>query len=48
MFTKVTPEMLDRELTVRILGLDGEHRDYAVSAHLCDENREIDGVECEI
>ncbi len=44
----VTPEMVGKEVTVRVLGLVGEKKDYGVSVHLCDENRELDGFIAEI
>ena len=44
----VTPEMAGKDITVRVLGVDGEHRDYGVSVHLCDKNRELDGFIAEI
>ena len=47
-YFKVTPEMCGRDLTVRVLGIDDEQKDYAVTAHLCDENRELEGIECDL
>lgn len=43
-YFKVTPDMCDRDITVRALGLDEEHKNYGISAHLCDENGCLDGV----
>lgn len=40
----VTPEMCEKELTVRVLGFDAEKKDYAVTAYLCDKNAELDGI----
>ncbi|MCR4907020.1 MAG: hypothetical protein K6A33_13200 [Clostridiales bacterium] len=39
----ITPELGGKPLTVRILGLDDAHRDYAVSVHLCDAKRPAEG-----
>ncbi len=40
----VTPEMCGKDMTVRILGLDSEHKDYGVRVYLCDGNVELDGI----
>jgi len=44
----VTPEMVGREITVRVLGLNNEKKDYGVSVHLCDKNAELEGFIAEI
>ncbi len=36
--------LCDRELTVRILGMEKNASDYPVKVYLCDENRESDGI----
>ncbi|MBR3956163.1 MAG: hypothetical protein IKJ63_11910 [Clostridia bacterium] len=40
----IAKEMCDKDLTVRILGMDKEKSDYPVQVYLCDENRELDGI----
>ena len=47
-YFNVTPEMCGKELTVRVLGLDSEKKDYGVSVHLCDKNAELQGIVCDI
>ncbi len=39
----VEPTMCNRPLTIRILGMDKEHSDYAVRVFLCDANKKLDG-----
>lgn len=36
--------LCDREMTVRILGMDKNASEYPVQVYLCDENREADGL----
>ena len=43
-FFKITPDMCDRDITVRALGCDEERMNYGLSAHLCDENKCLEGV----
>ena len=36
--------MCDRDIVVRALGCDEERMNYGLSAHLCDENKCLEGV----
>jgi hypothetical protein len=36
--------MVGKPITVRILGLDSEHRDYGVRIFLCDPNDDLPGI----
>ncbi|MBQ4064598.1 MAG: hypothetical protein IJD10_00710 [Clostridia bacterium] len=40
----ISPAMCGKDMTVRILGLDCDQRDYGVRVYLCDGNVELDGV----
>jgi hypothetical protein len=40
----VTADMVGKPITVRILGLDSEHRDYGVRIFLCDPNDDLPGI----
>ena len=40
----VSEDLCDKDLTVRILGMDKEKASYPVQIYLCDENRELDGM----
>jgi len=44
----VSKDMLDRDITVRVLGLDDERKDYGLSVHLCDKNAELGGIVCKL
>jgi len=44
----VTPDMAGKDITVRLLGVDGDNRDYGMSVHLCDKNRELEGFIAEL
>ncbi|MBQ7827972.1 MAG: hypothetical protein IJ386_06880, partial [Clostridia bacterium] len=47
-FFDVTPDMIGKDITVRVLGVDADHKDYGVSVHLCDKNTELEGFVAEI
>lgn len=44
----IAEELCDKELTVRILGMDKELADYPVYVYLCDANKEPDGIELDL
>ncbi len=44
----ITKEMCDRDITVRVLGIDEKSTNYAVTAYLCDKNDKLLGVEADI
>lgn len=44
----VTPEMCGKKITARVLGVNEELSDYAVSAHLCYKHTCLDGIEVDV
>ncbi len=44
----ISEDLCDRDITVRILGLDNTKKDYGIRVFLCDENAEIEGIVTEI
>ncbi len=43
-FFPLRSEMLDKPVTVRILGMDNAKKDYGIRVFLCDANRNLDGI----
>lgn len=41
----VAKELCDKELTVHVVGVDEENKDYGVSVYLCDNKTDVGGVE---
>ncbi len=40
----ISENLCDKDLTVRILGVDKSLSEYPVQVYLCDENKELDGI----